>query len=259
MPKEKDQGFYNAAKQIWSTVVHKESDDTNHLQLQLETHKRLLNLFQAGNYYYFIFNIFNVEIENMSSGITKVLGYTPEEVNVAFMMDKMHPDDKSYFLNFEYRIAEFFKQLPYEKIKNYKAQYDYRIKHKQGHYVRVLHQAVQIEYDEKNFYRCFDIHTDISHVKLTGAPVFSLIGLDDEPSYYNIQDTNTFKKSFDLFTKRERQILKCIVEGKKSKEIALELHISSHTINTHRKNILNKADCTSPVDLCMKAINEGWI
>jgi len=62
-----------------------------------------------------------------------------------------------------------------------------------------------------------------------------------------------------MFTKREREILKCIVEGKMSKTIADELCLSLHTVNTHRKNILAKAEVKTPVDLIAKAIKEGWL
>jgi len=257
--KKPNSNFYLTAKKIWGTVVKTDAIDSNELRLQLEFHKRLLNIFQVGSYYYFVFNIYQGAVELMSEGITEVLGYEPDEITAMFLMDKIHPDDKSYFLNFEYRITEFFKPLPFDKIKNYKVQYDYRIKAKNNKYVRILHQAVQIDYDESNFYRTLCLQTDISHIKQGGLPCFSIIGLDGEPSYYNIQDTEAVNGSYDLFTKREREILKCIVEGKSSKEISTELYISLHTVNTHRKNILNKAEAKTPVDLVSKAINEGWI
>ena len=251
--------FYSTAKEIWKTVVKTDAPTSHELQLQLEFHKRLLNIFHVGSYYYFVFNIYSGEIEFMSAGITKVLGYTPEEVTVAFLMDKIHPEDRPYFLNYEHKIATFFKGLPFEKIKNYKAQYDYRLKNKDNKYVRILHQAVQVEYDETNFYRTFDLQTDITHLKPDGLPTFSIIGLDGEPSYYNITDQGAFTQSYDQFTKREREILKYIVEGKSSKAIADDLYLSLHTVNTHRKNILNKANCKTPVDLVSKALSEGWI
>ena len=251
--------FYLTAKKIWGTVVKTDSTDSSELKLQLEIHKRLLSIFQAGNYYYLIFNIYQGVIEFISGGITDILGYEPCEVDAFFLMDKIHPEDKSYFLNFEYKITEFFKPLPFDKIKNYKVQYDYRIKAKNNKYVRILHQAVQIDYDEVNFYRTLVLHTDISHIKLEGKPCFSIIGLEGEPSYYNIKDMPVFTKSYDLFTRREREILKFIVEGRSSKEIALELYISLHTVNTHRKNILVKAGAKTPLDLVTRVIKEGWI
>jgi DNA-binding CsgD family transcriptional regulator len=251
--------FYQAAKKIWGTVVNADSRRSEELELQLEFHKRLLSIFQVGRYYYMVFNIFQGEMEFISEGVKDVLGYGPEEMTIMFLLDKIHPEDKSYFLNFEHRITEFFKVLDFEKIKKYKVQYDIRIKAKNNTYVRILQQAVQIDYDETNFYRTLGIQTDITHIKKDGTPCFSIIGLDGEPSYYNILDANVFTKSYDLFTKREREILKCIVEGKSSKTIAGELYISLHTVNTHRKNMLIKANCRSPIDLVTKAINEGWI
>lgn len=251
--------FYQSAKKIWETVVKTDSLESNELKLQLELHKRLLNIFQVGKYYYFTFNIYQGAIEFISEGARDVLGYEPEEMSVGLLMDKIHPDDKPYFLNFEYKITIFFKSLPFDKIKNYKVQCDYRVKDKNNKYVRILHQAVQIDYDTDNFYRTLCLHTDISHIKHEGAPCFSIIGLDGEPSYYNIQEAEVFTKSYDLFTKREREILKCIVEGKSTKNMADELCISLHTVSTHRKNILHKADVKNPIDLVAKAINEGWI
>lgn len=43
-------------------------------------------------------------------------------------------------------------------------------------------------------------------------------------------------------TKRERQILKLIAEGKTSQQIAKSLKISKYTVDTHRKNIHKKLD-----------------
>lgn len=251
--------FYLNAKKIWGTVVKTDSVDSNELRLQLEFHKRLLNIFQVGSYYYLIFNIYQGAIEFISPEVTDVLGYEIDEMSAEFLMDKIHPEDKSYFLNFEYRITEFFKPLPFDKIKNYKVQYDYRIKAKSNKYVRILHQAVQIDYDITNFYRTLCLQTDISHIKQDGIPCFSIIGLDGEPSYYNIQDVERITRSYDIFTKREREILKFIVEGKSTKEIADVLFISPYTVSTHRKNILNKTNAKGSVDLVSKAISEGWI
>jgi len=251
--------FYLSAKKLWSTVVKENSTRAYELQLELDLHKRLLNLFQPGTYYYYVFNIFQAEFEFVSPGVTQVLGYLPEEITVHRFLEILHPDDKPYFLMFEKRITEFFKALPFDKIPKYKMQYDLRLRASNGRYVRVLHQAVQVDYDESNYYRTLDIDTDITHIKPEGIPTFSIIGLDGEPSYYNITETNTLTQSYDLFTRRERAVLKLIVENKSSKEIAATLFISLHTVGTHRKNILRKANVKTPVELVCKALQEGWI
>lgn len=251
--------FYLAAKKVWGTATKTDSEYKKQLEIELELHKRLLNIFQVGKFYNFIFNIFQGEFVYVSENIRAVLGYEPEEMTIQMYLENVHPDDKNYLLNYELKSIQFFQALPFDKIDKYKAQYDFRVKAKDNTYVRLLQQVVQIDYDETNFYRSLGIHTDITHIKKDGTPCLSIIGLDGEPSYYNIQNIDVFTKSYDLFTKREREILKCIVESKCSKTIAQELHISLHTVKTHRKNILQKANCKSPVDLVTKVISEGWI
>lgn len=44
----------------------------------------------------------------------------------------------------------------------------------------------------------------------------------------------------ELLSPTEREILKLLAEYKTSKQIAAELHISAHTVNTHRSNIVLK-------------------
>lgn len=43
-----------------------------------------------------------------------------------------------------------------------------------------------------------------------------------------------------ILSGREKEILKCVGNGLASKEIAEQLHISLHTVNRHRQNILEK-------------------
>lgn len=58
---------------------------------------------------------------------------------------------------------------------------------------------------------------------------------------------------------REKEILTLVAKGKIAKEIAAELHISPHTIYTHRKNILRKLKLTSPTEMIVYALEHGLI
>ena len=60
-------------------------------------------------------------------------------------------------------------------------------------------------------------------------------------------------------TPREVEIVQHIASGRIAKEIAGELHLSTHTIYTHRKNIMKKLNLSSPVELVMYAINKGLV
>lgn len=61
----------------------------------------------------------------------------------------------------------------------------------------------------------------------------------------------------ELLTTREREILQLISEGRNSKEIADTLHVSSKTVDAHRRNIMEKIDAHSIAELTKYAIREG--
>jgi DNA-binding NarL/FixJ family response regulator len=62
-----------------------------------------------------------------------------------------------------------------------------------------------------------------------------------------------------LLTSRERQVLKLIAEGYKSKEIAEVLCISEKTVAKHRANIMAKTDLHSAAALTAFAIERGLV
>lgn len=58
---------------------------------------------------------------------------------------------------------------------------------------------------------------------------------------------------------REIEVVKLIAEGKIAKEIAAELHLSTHTIYTHRKNIMKKLKLSTAPELVLYAVENGII
>jgi DNA-binding NarL/FixJ family response regulator len=56
---------------------------------------------------------------------------------------------------------------------------------------------------------------------------------------------------------REREVLQLLAEGYASKEVAAKLHISVKTIETHRKNLMEKLQLHSVAELTKYAIREG--
>ncbi len=59
-----------------------------------------------------------------------------------------------------------------------------------------------------------------------------------------------------LFTRREKQIIQLISEGKTSKEIAENLHISEHTVKTHRTRIREKMNVSGVAELLNRLNNK---
>lgn len=250
--------IFHEAEKIWKRIAKDGTEEE--LKFSLEIHKKLLNFFQVGDFYYYIFNVKSSVFDLMSNEVKTVLGYEPGEIDVSFFLSKIHPDDQPWFLNFENKVIEFFASLTAEQIPNYKVRYDYRIQKKNGEYIRILQQVVTIQFDKnKALLRTFGVHTDISHIKKEGLPVLSFIGLNNEPSYIGVEVKNIFHTNKSLLTRREVQIVSLLIEGMNSEDISRELFISRQTVNSHRKNVLKKTDSVNTATLISNAIKKGWV
>lgn len=59
-------------------------------------------------------------------------------------------------------------------------------------------------------------------------------------------------------TDREKEVLQLLAEGNTTKQIALRLHVSVKTIETHRQNIMEKLNLSGLPALTKYAIREGY-
>lgn len=63
-----------------------------------------------------------------------------------------------------------------------------------------------------------------------------------------------YKEKFRL-SKRELQILRLIKEGMTNRDVAEKLHLSTHTVDAHRKKIHHKLGVSSVAELIRKALD----
>jgi len=241
---------------IWDRISKSEHICDRNFDLKL--HKKLLDVFQVGDYFYFVVNVRKSLFEMVSPEMSKVLGYPLEEITLDFYVNQMHPDDLPFFLNFEVAVGDFFINFSGEQLFKYKVQYDFRVKKANGHYIRILHQYIIVQHDPENV-KTFAIDTDITNLKTDLTPQLSFIGLEGEPSYFNVDVNNIFTPTKHIFTKREREILRALANGMNSAEISDSLNISRFTVDVHRKNMLKKTEAKSTYEIIQKAYNNGWV
>ena len=251
--------MYSEVSKIWNKI-NKEAIPSNFSE-EILLHNKLLNFFHVGDHYFYIFNVSSISIEFVQDQMTSILGYSKEDFTPENIVANIHPDDIAHFVNFENTIALFLNKLPIEKMQKYKVRYDYRIKKANGDYMRILQQVITIEENAENggILRTLGMHTDITHLKQENKSSLCFIGLDGEPSFYDVKPENIIYEISETFTKREKEILTYIANGYKSKEISTLLCIEKNTVDTHRKNILKKANCKSFLELVTKSIKMGWI
>jgi len=80
-------------------------------------------------------------------------------------------------------------------------------------------------------------------------------GVVDE--YVEISSSLSANPAFVVLTDREREALQLITEGKSTKEVADALNVNVKTIETHRRNIMEKLNLHSVAELTKYAIREG--
>lgn len=95
----------------------------------------------------------------------------------------------------------------------------------------------------------------VSHIITVAIPISEMKHIPNkaerllkEKKFFNVN-----REKFDTLGKREREILKMVALGKSSTEIAEDLHISTLTVQTHRKSIKQKLNISSSYQFTLYA------
>lgn len=116
------------------------------------------------------------------------------------------------------------------------------------------------------------IHLEVEGCLLKNAGkkelIYAINGINNGGKYFGEDVTTTLladvKRVEDVvekvqLTKREVEIIRLIASEFTTNEIAVELAISSHTVDTHRKNIVNKLAVKNTAGLVKFAIENGLV
>ncbi|RRJ87652.1 hypothetical protein EG240_14960 [Paenimyroides tangerinum] len=195
--------------------------------------------------YYFIFDCEVNDIEYVSKSISAVLGYSSSEFNMAKFFESIHPEDLQYCNECEHNSFQISNHIFYKEIFKYIISYSFRLKTKEGNYLTIKQEYQTIETDEYGrMLRNFVHHEVIDSYEKRSEFDFQIIDkIKNRPV--------NFEKKFKL-TKREVEILDLINQGFQTKEISEQLNLSDHTVKTHRKNILQKTQSSSLIQVLNK-------
>jgi len=85
------------------------------------------------------------------------------------------------------------------------------------------------------------------------SPMISGTVVEDYLRKLNKSDTG----ESGILSDREREVLQLLAEGQSMKQIGLKLFISAKTVETHRRQIMNKLDMYTVAELTKYAIRKG--
>ena len=247
---------------VWETENAVRTPAQKELHLELVEH--IASLFAAGKSYYYLFNFENMRMERVQENVTKIIGMLPEEHTLEALLGRIHPDDIVSMQKKESVAIKFLLgKLSLDQIPHYKVVYLIRMLDGNNKYRIILHQATALVVsDDGKIQRVLGVHTDVTYLNIPVDAKVSFIS-DKFPSYYADENVGEFieikGKSNESYTVREIEIIKLLAKGLTFKEIANQLFVSPHTVNTHKKNILRKANCRNTAELVSLCVHEGII
>ena len=89
--------------------------------------------------------------------------------------------------------------------------------------------------------------------KIYLSPKIATVVIQD---YVNPNKTSS-TPSLDVLSSREREVLQLFAEGKTTKQIAMMMHLSPKTIETHRSHIMEKVGIHTIAELTKFSLREG--
>jgi len=263
---------FNSIAHYWKDTYSQKIGKSNKYE-NSDQFKKMAQLMAPGKSYYYIANFQNLEIEMISDSVCNFIEKdTIQDMDIEFqeILALALPEEIEKIQRKEQVIRDFFiDYLPAEKVQDYKILYTYVMKDFKNTRRVILHQATTLSQDEQGrFVHVFSIHTDISHLTNQSVEEVSFLNINGGKSYLNIctkkgkfePEVNSENSNIkNQLSERELEITRMFAEGLSADEIACKLFISSHTVRTHRKNILKKTNSKNTTQLVSRCIAAGLI
>src|SRR5665647_600218 len=128
--------------------------------------------------------------------------------------------------------------------------YKYKIAENKPDYFRML-QHISVFEADKNNHPIFLINqfSDITYLKKKEDCTLAIKMPDGKVLFYKFNVYSKTVSDFGQFSEREISILQLLAHGLTSKQISDLLFISPHTVDTHRRNMLEMTNCVDTTAL----------
>lgn len=218
--------------------------------------QQITAMMKKNKQYFYIGDMLQMKVMYVCESITESQGIAPEEFDPGYQMISTHPDDQQRHSIARSKMIKLCNDL-------HRTQGDYKImstnmrfQHSDGHYINFLVQAYSFtsEIPRSSTYSLF-VNTDIDWFGPIKHGYNFYLGKD--MSYLRVPDRELILTGC-VFTDREYEILKLIQEGMNSALIGEKLFISTHTVDTHRRNILKKSQHSTTSELIIDLQERGF-
>lgn len=252
--------FYEDCVAMWQEINKKANDESiNQKYAELS---RLMGEYAAlNNQFISIFNVKSQRVLYMSENYLDVLGYTCTEeqykrwATLYWMRDL--PMAQSWFFM---QMAMFFKNTVQPKLKAageakslnwYIHNFLLHPPKSHKHHIGLLGSGLEFSPDGSMIVMMI-IVKDVSELVKDNDVWWAEFRINRTDTYsFHHSDKKITEGS--ILSDREKEILRLVEQGKKSKEIANFLFLSSHTVDKHKKNMIERIgakDTSSLLHIC---------
>ncbi|SDR77377.1 PAS fold-containing protein [Polaribacter sp. KT25b] len=226
--------------------------------VEIEEHiKKLIELdyyYPYNSTFYCITNTVHQNFEYISKNFTACTGLSIDKMmtgGMDYYWSLFHPEDIKLWLNSLTDLMVFtMTELNDEQRKRMSYTWNYRIKNADNKYVNIIQNTTPLQFDSSNKPIIGMAHYTVldGHLKMDICATAKYLNNKNEYEtlFYKNQSTSNL---LNIITNRERDVVRLLITNKTSEEISNNLHISKHTVNTHRKNILKKLNIESTFEL----------
>lgn len=170
-------------------------------------------------------------------------------------------EDKLTYINaientLKKHLTFFQKKLKFQ----YRSSFIFRTQKEDKRITTYVQNNIPLEIKDGKIASFFSTVTDISHTDVQQKHQLTFYNLYEKEEFHfelrkNIPAEN---KEFHL-SKRELEILQCVIKGFTTKETAEKLKISMETVNKHRKNMIKKNNKKNIIHLATDAFKKGLL
>jgi DNA-binding CsgD family transcriptional regulator len=219
------------------------------LILQLE------EMMEDNDQFFYISDIIQMKVLFTSRRSKEMIGIEPEDVTPYHFMEAAHNDDIQRLNLGRGKIIKMAQDLFIAKKGYGLLSTNYRFRNPSGAYSDILVQAY-IYYTVIPYRTVFflKVHTNIDWHRKIKHGYHYYVGTD--LSWFRYPDDNMLMKG-NVFSDREFEIIRLIESGLNTDEIGNKLFISPHTVNTHRRNMLEKSGKESVAELIYELKERG--